>query len=227
MWLEHAGRRGQRLDLVGEESGHGRTGAAIRHVQELDAGGVGEHLHRHMQRPVRAGRAIRDLARSLLGVVHQFLQRFPRRVRRHPEHGGVGEHARDGRELRDLVGGRPSEQPLRLGEHGEGGERHQDRVAVGLGLGDGGVADGAAGAAAVLDDDRLAEDLLEGRRDRPRREVCLAARRERHHHGDIARGPAPLAPCGRHETAARESGQRERAFQEMTAVHGVAPIPAR
>src|SRR5258708_5102804 len=45
-----------------------------------------------------------------------------------------------------------------------------------------------ATAGAVVDDDGLAEDPLQRLRDRPRREIGLAAGREWDDHGDVARG---------------------------------------
>ena len=57
----------------------------------------------------------------------------------------------------------------------------QDGVAVRIGLGDDGFADGAAGAAAIFDDELLAEHLAELVVDDARGGVGAAGRRIGHH----------------------------------------------
>ena len=57
----------------------------------------------------------------------------------------------------------------------------QQRVAVRVGLGDARGRDGAAGAGAIVDDDRLAERVGELRADDPRDEVGRPAGRHRDH----------------------------------------------
>ena len=63
----------------------------------------------------------------------------------------------------------------------DAGRGQQQRVAVGLGLGHDLRADIAAGARLVVDDDLLAQRLLQAGLDRPRQHVGDAARRERRH----------------------------------------------
>jgi hypothetical protein len=70
-------------------------------------------------------------------------------------------------------------------------------MAIGLGARRRGIAEHSTGAGPIVDDDRLAENSLQRRRDRPRGEIGLPARRKRHDHGDVARrlpGLCPRAP---------------------------------
>ena len=60
----------------------------------------------------------------------------------------------------------------------------EQRVAVGLGLGHQLGADPAAGPAAIVDDDLLAERSGEMLREQASRDVGRCSRRERHHHAD-------------------------------------------
>ena len=140
-----------------------------------------------MQRAVRPGRAIGDLARPLLRILDEILRRLPRRRGRHREQRGIGQHARDRHELRHFVGDGTVEQPVGFGQHRERGQRHQQRVAVGLGARRRSIADRSAGATgAVVDDDGLAENPLQRHRDGTRRKISLTAGRKRHDHGDVA-----------------------------------------
>ena len=187
-------------------------------MQQFDAGAGREHLHRDMQRAVGTGGAVGNLPRALLGVIDKILQRLPRRRGRHREQGRIGQHARDRRELRDFVGHRPVEQPVGLGQYRQRRQCHQQRVAVGLGARRLRIADRAAGAAgAVVDDDGLAEDFLQRRRHRPRREIGLAAGRKRHDHGDVA-GRIGLREGGIRERGLRQR-QRRSSLQQFAAVH--------
>jgi hypothetical protein len=119
--------------------------------------------------------------------------------------------------LADLVGRRAPEQPVRLGQDGEHGEADQDRVPVGRGARRCGVADGAAGAAAVVDDDATAEDLLERLRDGPAGEISLPAGRVGHDHVDVAGRPALLRGCT--ETACGQRRQGGRADEKSPPIH--------
>ncbi len=65
------------------------------------------------------------------------------------------------------------------GDHQRGFRRHQQRVAVGLGLRDRVGADAAGRARAVLDNERLPEGRLQMRLHQPRDQVGPTAGRER------------------------------------------------
>ncbi len=224
MLLERAGGGRHGLDLPGQQVVERRPGAAIVDVVHLDAGGGAEHLHRHVQRAVGAGRAIRNSARPRLHVIDEVLHGLPRRGGRHGQQRRVGQHAGDGPQLAHLVEGRAFLQTRRGRQHRQRRQRHEQRVAVGLRLGGGRVADGAAGTAAVLDHDRRLEHALQGVGHRTRGEVGLPAGRKGHDHGDIALGPAVLGDHGRRGKArqGRGEGQAGDALQDGTAIAAMA-----
>lgn len=190
-------------------------------MQQLEARGSREHLHRDMQRAVGARRAIGDRAGPRLRVLDEVLQRLPGRGGGHGEQGRVRQNAGHGGELRDLVGWRAGEEARRFRQHRQRGQRHQQGVAIRLGPGDGGIADGAAGPAAVVDDDGGLEQLFERLGDRPRREIGLSAGRKGHHHRDRARGPGRLG-AGRsgEQGPGRRSGE---AGEHVAAFHRYPP----
>ena len=103
------------VDLLADEGGQRRPAAAIRHVQELDAGGLLEHLERHVRRAVVAGRAERDLAGPLLGVGDEIGDRLPRRVgcarRARRDRPARARSARTGRARRRACGRRAARPP--------------------------------------------------------------------------------------------------------------------
>jgi hypothetical protein len=108
-----------------------------------------------------------------------------------------------------------------LGQHRERGQRHQQRVAVGLGARRRGIADGStATAGAVVDDDRLAEDSLQRLCDGARRKIRLAAGRKRHDHGDVARGIGLRESRARQHRQQRQCGSRA---QDIASIHGRFP----
>ncbi len=81
-------------------------------------------------------------------------------------------------------------------------------VAIRIGLGDDRFADGAAGAAAIFDDELLAEHLAEFGVNDARRGVGAAGRRIGH--DDAHRPVGPSAVCARagaHERRGRQSRQ--------------------
>ena len=71
-------------------------------------------------------------------------------------------------------------------DHHDARAAQQDRVAVGLRPCDGLGADRAAGTRAIIDDDRLSQQLSHFLSDEAGREIGDAARRERHHHAQRA-----------------------------------------
>ena len=87
------------------------------------------------------------------------------------------------------------------------GIAQKDGVTVGRTLGDRAAADRAAGAAAVVDHDRLAKRLAHLVGDDARDDGGAAAGRERHHQGDGTVGI--ILRGGRHAQAGGERDQRE------------------
>ena len=146
------------VDAAGADVDHRRAAAAIGHVQHLDAGDVLEQLARQMRRAAVAGRRERQLARD-----------WPWRRRSPPAPTSSGGSALivmisgrlatqdDRREILHRVVRQAGVEVRADAVGGDGVE--QQRVAVGRGLGDVVRRDGAAGAAAVADDDRLAQRL--------------------------------------------------------------------
>jgi hypothetical protein len=57
MRVDRAGRLRGEVDLRADEGGECRPAAAIGHMQQLDAGGLLEHLERNVRGAVIAGRA--------------------------------------------------------------------------------------------------------------------------------------------------------------------------
>ena len=157
-----------------------------------------------------AGAGVGDLSGPLLRIVDQIFHRLVRRCGRHDEQVGIAEHARDRRELRHLIGRLASRHALGFGQHGNGGQRHQHGVAVGLGLEHGRRPNRAAGARAIVDHDRLPENFAEAQRHRPRRDVGLAARRERHDDGQACEGQAACAEAGEDRKTERAGGPLRR-----------------
>ena len=101
---------------------------------------------------------------------------------RHHEHVRRCAHHHQRHEVLDRIVGRVRIE-ARVDHIGAGAD--QQRVAVGRQPLHRLDRDVAAGAAAVLDDHRLAERLAELGVDQPRRDVGAAAGREAHHHGDL------------------------------------------
>ena len=85
-----------------------------------------------------------------------------------------------------------------------GDRREHQRVAVGIGLGDGGRRDGAAGAAAIADHHRLADGVAELLAEQASDEIGGAAGRHRDHEGDGFVGVVALGERGRGEGDERE-----------------------
>jgi hypothetical protein len=102
---------------------------------------VAEHFHRHMQRAVDAGRRVRNPAGSLLGVGHEIFHALPRVIRADSENRRIGGKERQRHELIDRVGRLAVKEFVRLGNDRDARECHQQRIAVGLAVGDEGHAD--------------------------------------------------------------------------------------
>ena len=143
----------QQLDRAAEQVGHRRRRAAIGHHRHVEPGLAAEQLGRQVGDAGRAGGADVQLARVAAAVVEQPGHVLhAERGRRHQRLRHQGEDAERGEVLRHPVGhvGADMRQDDQRAAAGD-----DQGIAVGRRLGRGIDADGAAGAAAVLDHHRL------------------------------------------------------------------------
>ena len=96
----------------------------------------------------------------------------------HDQDDGVARQKRDRREILDWIVAEHRAGMRRNHQRGFG--RRQERVAVGIRLGDERCADAAGSASAVLDHERLAQRLLQMRLEETRDDVGAATGRKRH-----------------------------------------------
>ena len=139
--------------MPGDHVLHRRPAAFVRHVHDVDAGHQLEQFAAEMLEAADAGRGVIELAGFLLGERQQFLHRFDRQRRidhQHVRPGGENGNRREGfdRVVFELVERRVDRMRDRYDA-----ERVAVRRRVGAGLG----ADGAAGAAAIVDIDLLSQ----------------------------------------------------------------------
>ena len=178
----HRALRDQKVDLAGDQIGHGRAGAAIGNEKYF---GVGELLQ---QQPAHLRRRILVDELGVAGILlHPGDQRFEivrrqrllgdqklRIVRDQPDRLEIGLQI-----VIEIVDD-AADMGVPLAD--------VDGVAVGRGAREPPDADRAAGAADILDDDRLAEERSHPVGDDAPGHVGRAARRERHDQGDRAGG---------------------------------------
>ena len=171
----------QHLDVAGEQIVHRRRRRLVGHVRHLDAGQALQQLGAEMMHRAGPARAVVQPVRLGLGERDQVGDRFHRRI--------VVDHQEERRRrqqrhrheiLERLVGHLLAHR--HVDGHGRAGGLHQ-RVAVRRRAHDLHGGERRRGARPVLDDERLAELLLELLRDQPRQQVGAAAGGERHHDG--------------------------------------------
>ena len=181
--LRMRGRIGVELELhdVGEQVGHCRRSAAIGDMRHLDADALQQQFHGQMRQRADAGRGVIELARILLGVGDEFLERLERRSRIADQH---LRHRGDDRDRHQVFFGVVRQLRLQRGVDGVVRRRQQDRVAVRRRLGDGVGGDDTAGARLVFDHDRLAQIFSHLRGHHARDDVDRAAGRERQQQTD-------------------------------------------
>ncbi len=174
-------RRAERIEHEGHAAAHQvlqrRPRAAIGHMRGLDAGARLEQLAGQMVGRAVARRGVARLAFLGLQLGDQLGQRarLLGRDQQHHRHEAGQRHQLE--ILQRIVGKLVVERDVDAVRRG-GAE--QQRVTVGLRLGDLLGADRAAGAALVLDHDLLAELFRQRHRQDAREDVGRAARRERH-----------------------------------------------
>ena len=171
-------------DMAAQEIGHGRSGPPIRNMDQLEAGRGGQQLSRQMADRANAGRAIVERAGMVLGIGDQLGDRVHRQARMHHQHGRRQSDPADGCEVLARIKARTGVQAR--ADRQRAGIAKQERVAVGRAARDRARPDRAAGAAAVLDHDRLAERLAHLLGHDPPHDRGRAAGWERHHQRDRA-----------------------------------------
>ena len=177
---------GQRVDLLAEQADDRRAGAGVRHMDHEGAGGLLEHLHRHVHRAVVARRAEGDRARFVFRVSDELGVGLPRAVGANCEHRRIGGEARDRHQLVQLVQRRAIQDLVGLGQDRDRRQRQQQGVAIRGSLGGVAHPDAAAGARLVFDDDGLTEVARQRFGHRPADRVGYAARRKGNDHVDRA-----------------------------------------
>ncbi len=217
-------RADQHADMAAEQIVERGACALVGDVRELHAGPVGEQLDREMIEGAGAGRPVRDRRRRLLADLDQLGERTGGKARMHHDQvRGRGDDADRVEVLARIVAEvlhEAGRRPDRRAGH------HQQRVAVGRGLRDRAGRDRAAGAAAVVDDDLLAEDFAHLVGDAARRGAGAAAGRERNHQGDRPRGIALRGRrpgCSKQADCAGEGGYRPTAHRGVSMLLGRAP----
>jgi hypothetical protein len=157
------------------------TAAAIGHVQHVDAGAQLEHLARQVARAAEADRPVGQRARIGARQTDQLLDGAGRHRDMHGEHHGRFADQPDGREiLHAVVAQVLVEQRIDGMAVGD----HQQRIAVGLRMGDGSSRDRPVRPRPALDDELLAETRRQPLGDDARDQIDQAAGRIGHHHLD-------------------------------------------
>jgi hypothetical protein len=179
------GLRTRQIEMTGEQILHDRCNTAIRHELEFRAG----VLLQINQTELRAGACADRGAGGLVGIGLQPGNQLFEVVRRQiapPDQPELrrGER-RDWRQVFQQIEGQRIE---RATADMRGPLAEADGVAVRRGARHARRADGAAGAAHIFHDHRLAERYPHALGDDARENIGAAARRERHDHGDGLRG---------------------------------------
>ena len=214
-------RRHEEIDVSAEHGGDGRAAAIGRQMPHLQiARRFGKQHGRDVRRAVEARRTVDQLVGVGFGIGDQILQRFVGQIVVDDHHDRIGDDAGERNEIGIGEFRLAAEQFV---DRGEAGNRHdvgQQRIAVRLGGCDVLRADRARRARLVLEHDRLLEDRLKRRVERPRDGVADAARRKRADHRDGARRIGVLRGC---LTGRQRGGGGSRTDDETAAIH-LAPL---
>ena len=177
--------RQHHLGLARHRRHAGRRAAAIRHMQQVDAGALLEHFDAELMLAAVAARGIGERRLLLARIFDELRHRLDRQAWIDRQEELVRRHARDRQQVLEHVD-RHRRIDMRIdGDQAVGG--HDQRVAVGLGVGGHFSGDIAVGAGAVLDEERLPHRLGQALRQEPRGDVGRPARRDRHQHLDRPR----------------------------------------
>ncbi len=212
-----AGRQRGRAELrgAGEQRLHHLAAARIGNVHEVDPGAQLEQLHREVPLGADPGRRIVELAGRGLGLGDEVEHRLRDVVLRQHQV-GRGAEQRDRHEILVRVE-RHALVQQRIDHQRRGAE--QQRVAVGPGARRRCDADIAAGAAAVLDHDRLPELLRKRIGNDARQDVDRTTGGERNDQADLRGRRIFLRQRRRSECNA---ARRARPGQESAAASGMA-----
>ena len=206
----HDGGRIERdIDIAGDQILHRQAGAAIRHHLPFQAERLLQQDAGDVARRADAGIAFGGLVTVFLQPGDQFLQIVCGHALAGVDHEGLRGDERDRLEVLHQV---EVERIDRAVGHVRSPLAEQDSVAVGcraLGLGD---ADGAAGAARVLDHHRLAELLAHALRRDPRQHVGRSARCQRYDHDDRMRRIVVRICRGRRGNGCDQNGRERSRF---------------
>src|SRR5256885_1064138 len=192
--------------LTADRVGERRTAALVLDDDDVDARGEPEELGREMLETADPGRAGVELPGLRLGERDQLAHRVGRQRGRHHEQARPGADRRHRHEpLQRFERHRAERDAHRPADRDE-----EQRVAVGRRLGRGIDADGAAAAAAVVDDHALAEALPELRGDEAPDHVVRAAGREGNDEAHrLRRISLRMRPCcGEREQNGRKEAHR-------------------
>ena len=201
------------LGFAGDHREHGRPAAFVGHVLHVDIGGQLEQFAAQMLKAADAGGRIVEHARLFLGERQQFLDRMHRHGRIDGQHIGAGGDDADRHEVLHRI----ERLLVDPGVDGVRDGNDQKRVAVGGRLCGEIGADDAAGAAAVIDKDLLAQSLAELIGDDAADHVVAAARRERDDHADRAARIIVRGCCRRGEYRQREHKRNEKCAERNPA----------
>ena len=169
-------------DIAGEQIGHRRRRALVRHMRDVDAREALEQFHREVVGCAVAGRPIVELARLGLRQRDELAHRRRRHRRMGDQQVGPDHKLADRREVAQRVVGHVAPQVRQHRQRTGAGD--VQRVAVGHRVRGEFGRDQAAGAAAVVDDELLAELRGHAGRENARDHVRRAAGRRRENDAD-------------------------------------------
>ena len=173
--------------MAGDRIVHGRTAAAIGHMDELDARLLAQQHHGQMPDAAAADRRIGDLVRAAPSRPRAVGERVERARRMSRDNIGRGRDEQDRVEILLGVEGKTGQQG-RIDRMGI--EHDQPGIAVGRRFGHHRGAGAARRARPIFHDDVDAEALLQALLGKARHRIDRSARRERHDDPDRAGGPS-------------------------------------
>ena len=176
------------VDAAALQVRHRESRAAIRHVRDICAERRIEEHAAQMGARAGAGRSELHLVVVLPEVGGELLETADRQILAHDQHQRRRYDQPDRREVGDRMIGRVAVERLILRVRALGA--HHELIAVRRRLGDAQRAVDAAGAALVLDDHLLAQQLGQAAIDDAGEHIGRPAGRERHHHGQGRLGHA-------------------------------------